>query len=65
MFIIRRQAKDHLFATVIEPHGYFNEAREQSDNARGNLLEVKVIGHNNTGSVIEVVGKNDLADYGE
>ena len=60
MFIIRRQAKDHLFATVIEPHGYFNEAREQSDNARGNLLEVKVIGHNNTGSVIEVVGKNDL-----
>ena len=60
MFIIRRQAKDHLFATVIEPHGYFNEAREQSDNARGNLLEVKITGHNNTGSVIEVVGKNDL-----
>lgn len=60
MFIFRKQAKDHLFASVIQPHGYFNEAREQSDNARGDLLEVKVIGHNNTGSVIEVIGKNDL-----
>jgi hypothetical protein len=60
MFIIRRQAKDHLFATAIEPHGYFNEGREQSDNARGNLLDVKVIGHDDTGSVIEVTGKNDL-----
>lgn len=60
LFIMRRQAKDHLFATVLEPHGYFNEAREQSDNARGKLLEVKVIGHDDTGSVIEVIGKNDL-----
>jgi len=60
MFIIRQQAQDHLFATVIEPHGYFNEAREQSDNARGDILDVKVIGHNNDGSVIEVLGKNDL-----
>lgn len=60
MFIIQRQAKDHLFATVIEPHGYFNEAREQTENARGEILEVTVIGHNDAGSVIEVVGKNDL-----
>jgi hypothetical protein len=60
MFIIRRQAKDHLFATAIEPHGYFNEAREHSDNARGNIFAVKLIGHDETGSVIEVVGKNDL-----
>lgn len=60
MFIIRHQARDHLFATVTEPHGYFNEAREQSNNARGDILDVKVIGHNDAGSVIEVVGKNDL-----
>ena len=60
MFIVRRQAQNYLFATVIEPHGYFNEAREQSENARGNLLEVRVIGHNEIGSVVEVQGKNGL-----
>jgi len=60
MFIIRHQAQNHLFATLIEPHGYFNEAREQSDNARGDIFDVKVVGHNNEGSVLDVLGKNDL-----
>lgn len=60
VLFVRHQAKDHVFATVIEPHGYFNEAREQSSNARGEMLDVNVIGQNETGTVIEVAGKNDL-----
>jgi hypothetical protein len=60
MVVLRKQAKAYLFATVIEPHGYFNEAREQSVDARGRLTAVRVIGHDETGSVIEVEGRNGL-----
>lgn len=60
MFMVRQHARDHLFASVIEPHGYFNEARELSFNARPSIEEVRVIGHNDTGSVIEVTGPDDM-----
>ncbi len=60
LFLIRTQAQDHLFASVIESHGHFNEAREQSNGARGRLTGIKVIGHNETGSVIEVSGEKEL-----
>ncbi|BBM72367.1 alginate lyase family protein [Rhodothermus marinus] len=57
MILVRRQAKDHLFASVIEPHGYFNEAREISLKARPQVQAVRVVGHNAEGSVVEVIGK--------
>lgn len=58
--IYRANGSNYLFASVIEPHGYFNEAQEKSVNARGFIQNVIVVGHNNVGSVIEVSGKNDL-----
>ena len=58
--ILRKKAKDIVFASVIEPHGYYNEAQEKSVNARGNIESVKVIGYNETGSVIDISGKNGL-----
>jgi len=58
--IIRQRGTAHLFASVIEPHGYFNEAREISRQARPVIQNVKVIGYNEDGSVIEIVGDRNI-----
>ena len=60
MMILRRRAADNLFASVIEPHGYFNEAQERSEQARSIITDVRVIGSNHEASVIEVVGNGGL-----
>ena len=60
MMIVRRRAGDHLFASVIEPHGYFNEAQERSEQARPRLQNVRVVGHDAEGSVVEVTGEGGL-----
>ncbi|HEX6063942.1 MAG TPA: alginate lyase family protein, partial [Longimicrobiales bacterium] len=60
MMILRRRAGDNLFASVIEPHGYFNEAQERSEQARSIITDVRVIGSSNEASVIEVVGNGGL-----
>lgn len=60
MIIQRRSGENMVFASVIEPHGYFNEAGEKSTNASGIIENVKVIGHNEKATIIEVTGKNDL-----
>lgn len=52
--ILRRHAKDTLFASVLETHGYFNEAIEASTEARGQITNISVIGTNEHGSVIEI-----------
>ncbi|SHK50180.1 alginate lyase family protein [Rhodothermus profundi] len=57
LILVRRWAKTHLFASVIEPHGYFHEAREVSLQARPQIKTVRVVGHNEAASVVEVVGK--------
>ncbi|MGH1364091.1 MAG: heparinase II/III domain-containing protein [Calditrichia bacterium] len=58
MILIRRNAKSHLFASVIEPHGFFNEAGEKSRNARSSIFDVRVVGHSDAASVVEVVKKD-------
>ena len=58
--IVRRIAGDHLFASVIEPHGYFNEGRERSLQARPRIREVRVAGHDDTASVVEIEGEGGL-----
>jgi len=60
MLIMRDKAKDHVFASVIEAHGYFNEAQEKSVDARGQIETVTVIGSNEEASIIRVAGKDDL-----
>ncbi|WP_153448879.1 heparinase II/III domain-containing protein [Vibrio algicola] len=59
--ILRQNAQNHVFASVLETHGYFNESIEASIDARGLVKAVTVIGHNATGTVIEIAltsGKN-------
>jgi hypothetical protein len=58
--LLRRRAAANLFASVIEPHGYFNEAQERSEQARGIITEVRVLGYNEQASVIEVLGNGGL-----
>ncbi|MDN2664914.1 heparinase II/III family protein [Psychromonas sp. 14N.309.X.WAT.B.A12] len=58
--ILRRNAKNSLFANVIETHGYFNEAIEASLDARGKIHTINIIGFNEQASVIEVLG-DDIA----
>jgi len=56
--ILRREAKNTLFANVLETHGYFNEALEASIDARGKITDVNIIGFNDKASVIEILGEN-------
>ena len=44
LFILREKAKSHLFASAIEAHGFFDEAKESSKQARPVIKAVKVIG---------------------
>jgi hypothetical protein len=60
MFLIRAHAKDCVFASVIEPHGYFNEAQEKSRGAKPIIESVNIIGHNSEATVLEISGKSDL-----
>ena len=60
MMIIRRRASDQLFATVIEPHGFFSEKDERSVDARGKLQRVRVIATTDDASVVEVTGPDAL-----
>jgi hypothetical protein len=60
LLIVRRRASDQLFASVIEPHGYFSEAEERSQQARGAIDRVRVLASTAEGSVIEVSGASGL-----
>lgn len=55
-FILRQRGSDHLFASVLETHGYFSEASEICTDATSKLTDITVIGSNSIGSVIEVLG---------
>ena len=52
--ILRQSGKDHVFASVLETHGYFNESIEASIGARGLVESVSVVGHNNVGTVVSI-----------
>lgn len=60
LIILRDTGDDYLFASVIEPHGYFIEAAEKSANARGTIQSIEIIGHSDKGSIIGITGKDNL-----
>ena len=60
LMLIRRRASDHVFASVIEPHGYFNEAEERSEQARPRIRDIRVLASDSAATVAEVTGENDL-----
>ena len=60
LMILRREATDQTFASVIEPHGYFSELEERSANARGVVRNVRVLSSTAEASVVEILGDNGL-----
>ena len=54
LLVLRRRAADHLFASVIEPHGYFSGATESSVQARSRIAAVRVLGSDDAASVVEI-----------
>ncbi|TVO33947.1 heparinase II/III domain-containing protein [Vibrio algivorus] len=62
-FILRAKGQSSLFASVLETHGYFNEEFEQSVNARGQVQDVRVIAHNEVGSVIQIETQQSVVTF--
>ncbi len=60
LVVVRRRASEHVFASVIEPHGYFSEAQERSEQARGRLQQVRVLGHDAEATAVEITGEGGL-----
>lgn len=58
--LLRYNGTDHVFASVIEPHGIYDPVKEFCSGAEGIVQEVKVIGSNEVGTVIKIIGKNKL-----
>lgn len=59
-FMLRSKGKSPLFASVLETHGYFNEEFEQSVNARGQVTNIAIIGHNDEATVVEIETKTQI-----
>ncbi|EPI2166753.1 heparinase II/III domain-containing protein [Vibrio alginolyticus] len=59
-FILRSKGESTLFASVLETHGYFNEEFEQSVNARGQVKDIRVVGYNAVGSIVEITTEISL-----
>lgn len=59
-FILRSKGESTLFASVLETHGYFNEEFEQSVNARGQVQDIRVVGYNAVGSIVEITTEKSL-----
>lgn len=55
--ILRQRGRNHLFALAFETHGYFDESSERCHGARGTLTQIRVIGHDDQGSVVELLGR--------
>lgn len=53
--VVRCSASNHLFATIYEQHGYFDESLELSEQARGTVEAVKVIHQCSQASVVEII----------
>ena len=62
VLILRQKGKSHLFANVLETHGYFNESIEASVNARGQISRVEVVGMNDTASVVRLHRQDGQSD---
>ncbi len=60
MMLLRRRAGNHVFASVIEPHGFWSEAQERSEQARPRLQQVRVLAQDAEGTVVEVTGDGGL-----
>ena len=57
--ILRKQGTTSLFASIIEPHGKFDEVREFTSGVYSSVQSVKTIVHNSQVSIIKISLKNN------
>ena len=60
MLVLRRRAADQVFASVIEPHGFWSEPQERSEQARPRIRSVRVLGSDAAATVAEIEGEGGL-----
>ena len=60
MMLVRRHSPNALFASVIEPHGYFSEPEERSLDAKPSIQAVRTLADTAEGTVVEVSGKGGV-----
>ncbi len=53
-FVLRTQGDNCLFASVLESHGYFNEAYEKSEQARGQVEQLDILHSDLEASIVQV-----------
>ncbi len=53
-FMIRTKTKNHIFASVIEPHGNFDPKDEQTINSYSQVKNISLAASNEEGTVVEV-----------
>lgn len=58
--MMRTKARSHVFASVIEPHGFFEPVSERSTNAIGIITGVRVVGSTDEATVVEINGTAGL-----
>jgi len=58
--MMRRNAASTVFATALEPHGYFEPVNEISLNATGRIKELKVLVSDAEATVVEINGTGSL-----
>jgi hypothetical protein len=56
VMIVRSDAQNQTFASVIEGHGYFSEPEERSADATGKVKQVRVLSSDADATVVEVTG---------
>jgi len=58
--MLRRNAASTVFATVLEPHGFFEPVNEISIKATGRVNEVKVLMSTAEATVVEINGTGSM-----
>lgn len=53
--LLRTHGSDAIFASVFETHGYFDEATETSLDARGKVLQVRVVSHDDRQTELNIL----------
>ena len=59
-FMLRQNAKSHVFASAIEPHGRWDGMRESTSGGESNLRSVTVLASTDEGTVVRATGKKKL-----
>jgi oligo-alginate lyase len=60
VLIVRDSARDAVFASAIEGHGFFSEPEERSVDAVGKISNVRVISSDADATVVEVTGAENI-----